>query len=166
MTRIVVGIDGSEASQNALRWALEEAQFHQGARLTVVHAYHLPASRNYSAYADSFLNVSAMVQRIEVDQPRREFDQPPREDDETYVRQGAKRLLNRVLDAARTGPISGKVELLAIPDDPAKTLIDFSRDADMVVVGSRGRGGFKGLLLGSVSQQCLHHAHCPVVVVR
>ena len=50
--------------------------------------------------------------------------------------------------------------------DPAKVLLDRSRDADMLVVGTRGRGGFTGLLLGSVSQKCAQHATCPVLIVR
>ena len=49
---------------------------------------------------------------------------------------------------------------------PSAVLVDESRDADLLVVGSRGLGGFSGLLLGSVSQQCAHHAACPVVIVR
>jgi nucleotide-binding universal stress UspA family protein len=49
---------------------------------------------------------------------------------------------------------------------PARVLLDEARDADLLVVGSRGLGGFRGLLLGSVSQQCAHHAACPLVIVR
>ena len=159
MTRIVVGIDGSSSSENALRWALEEARLRPGSSIKVVHAYRPPEPRYDTAYADVFLDVGAMQRGMELDRGRRD-------EEEIHARQGAERLLEKVLDAARTGPIDGEVELLALPDDPATCLIDLSRDADMVVVGSRGRGGFKGLLLGSVSQQCLQHACGPVVVVR
>lgn len=159
MTRIIVGVDGSESSENALRWALEEADLRQVERVSVVHAFRPPELRNYSAYADTFLDVGAMQRRTEVDRSRRE-------EDAIHARQAAERLLERLLGDARTDPIGADVELLALPNDPAKTLIDMSRNADLLVVGSRGRGGFKGLLLGSVSQQCLQHSRCPVVIVR
>jgi nucleotide-binding universal stress UspA family protein len=61
------------------------------------------------------------------------------------------------------GPV---VKRLVVARDPAKTLIEMSRESDLVVVGNRGHGGFKGLLIGSVSQQLLQHARCPVLVVR
>ncbi|MCA1784005.1 MAG: universal stress protein [Intrasporangiaceae bacterium] len=159
MTRIIVGVDGSESSENALRWALEEADLRQVERVSVVHAFRPPEVRNYSAYTDPFLDAGAMQRRTDTDRARRE-------EDETHANQAAERLLERLLSDARTDPIGADVELLALPNDPAKTLIDMSRDADLLVVGSRGRGGFKGLLLGSVSQQCLQHSRCPVVIVR
>ena len=59
-----------------------------------------------------------------------------------------------------------EIELQAIQGAPAGVLVAASRDADLLVVGSRGHGGFVGLLLGSVSQQCAHHAECPVVIVH
>jgi nucleotide-binding universal stress UspA family protein len=55
---------------------------------------------------------------------------------------------------------------LAVPGNPSEVLIEASREATMLVVGSRGGGGFKGLLMGSVSTQCVHYSHCPVLVVR
>jgi nucleotide-binding universal stress UspA family protein len=59
-----------------------------------------------------------------------------------------------------------EITLRTIQGSPAGVLVDESRDADLLVVGSRGHGGFVGLLLGSVSQQCAHHAECPVVIVH
>lgn len=159
MTRIIVGVDASESSENALRWALQEADLRQVERVVIVHAYRPPEIRNDAAYTDAFLDAGAMQRRTESDRARRD-------EDETHVRQAAERLLERLLSDARTGSDGPDIELLAVPDGPAKALIDLSRDADLLVVGSRGRGGFKGLLLGSVSQQCLQHSHCPVVVVR
>jgi nucleotide-binding universal stress UspA family protein len=58
------------------------------------------------------------------------------------------------------------VEWLAVPGNPSEVLIDASEGATLLVVGSRGVGGFRGLLMGSVSTQCVHHSHCPVLVVR
>ena len=68
--------------------------------------------------------------------------------------------LERVKD--RGVPVTGKI----VEGNPASALIDASRYADLVVVGSRGHGGFTGMLLGSVSHQTIHHAHCPVLVIR
>ena len=159
MRRILVGVDGSEESRSALRWAFDEAKVADGATVTIVHAYRPPEVRSYSAYSDAFLDPASLRRRTDEDRARRE-------DDELHARQGAERVIENLLAEVRTEADRCEVKPVTVPKDPAKTLIDLSRDADLLVVGSRGRGGFAGLLLGSVSQQCVRHARCPVLVVR
>ncbi len=159
MRRILVGVDGSEPSEHALRWAFDEARVVEGAVVTIVHAYRPPEARSYSAYSDAFLDPASIQRRSDEDRVRRG-------EDEVHVRQGAEQALERLIDAVRTEEDRCEVKRITVPKDPAKALIDLSRSADLLVVGSRGRGGFAGLLLGSVSQQCVRHARCPVLVVR
>ena len=75
----------------------------------------------------------------------------------------ARHLLDRIVDAEETNGL--EVQRLLVCGSAAELLIEQGKGADMLVVGSRGRGGFAGLLLGSVSQQVVHHAPCPVVVI-
>jgi nucleotide-binding universal stress UspA family protein len=70
-----------------------------------------------------------------------------------------------ILDASSGGP-QVKITSRVVHGNPAKVLLDAAHDAELLVVGNRGHGGFTGALLGSVSQHCVHHAECPVVVVR
>lgn len=136
-TGVVVGVDGSEGSTAALRWAHHEAGLrHLG--LTAVMAW-------------SYL-----------DQHRPGGDDDFRSD---YDEQQAVAALDAAVDAA-LGPDAGSVSRSPMCDLPARALIEASASADLLVVGARGLGGFKGLLLGSTSQQCLHHAGCPVAVIR
>jgi nucleotide-binding universal stress UspA family protein len=78
----------------------------------------------------------------------------------------AKESLDSVLADSREQLIGLSAESILVEGPAAKVLIDESKDADLLVVGSRGRGGFSGLLLGSVSQYVAHHCSCPVVIVR
>ena len=81
------------------------------------------------------------------------------------VEREAKALLDRA--AAAAPPTEGlEIEWLGVPGNPAEVLVRASLGATLLVVGSRGLGGFMGLVLGSVSSQCVHHSHCPVLVVR
>jgi nucleotide-binding universal stress UspA family protein len=137
---VVVGVDGSEASEAALRWA-HDAALLRGARLQAVHAWSLPYVGDMSAMA-------AVADRVEV------------------FRQAADRQLSSTVDTVLGGKSGVEVVKVLVEGAPAPTLIDAARDADLLVVGSRGHGGFAGLLLGSVSQHCARHATCPVVVVR
>jgi nucleotide-binding universal stress UspA family protein len=136
MARIVVGTDGSEGARAALRFAVEEARL-RSAKLEAVYAWHYPA-----------LALTAPV--------------PATYDDE--LEESAKELLQTALDGIDTSGVEVDRELVRGP--AASALTELAKGADLLVVGSRGHGGFKGLLLGSVSQQCAHHAPCPVVIVR
>jgi nucleotide-binding universal stress UspA family protein len=137
---IVVGVDGSDESLHALRWALEEARS-RGAKLTVIYAWvypHLPPP----GFA------------------------PPVQVDMGGLQLGAEALLDAAVSEV-VGPDAGvECERAAVQGTAAAVLVEAAEDADLLVVGSRGLGGFTGLLLGSVSQQCAHHAPCPVVIVR
>jgi nucleotide-binding universal stress UspA family protein len=135
--RIVVGVDGSALSMNALEFAIEEAQLRH-AELHVTYAY-------------------AVMERPVTGSTGHDYYE--------QVETEAKEFLEGVVaKAPSTDGLS--VEWLAVPGNPAEVLIEASRDATVLVVGSRGVGGFFGLLLGSVSTQCVHHSHCPVLVVR
>jgi nucleotide-binding universal stress UspA family protein len=140
MNTIVVGVDGSESSKEALRWALAEARM-RGSRVLAVHAWSLPAVAAY-AYM-----------------PSEAFDLE-------LLRTSAEERLEAIVAETRDAGAGVEVEQLAVNGLPSKILVEAAEDAEMLVVGSRGHGGFTGLLLGSVSQQCAHHAQCPVVIVR
>lgn len=135
---VVVGVDGSKASDAALEWAAEEARM-RGATLRVVHSWALP-SWSYSAYL-----------------PPASFD-----DVEPAAREDLDRQVVQVLGPHPAVPV--EQELREGP--AAEQILEAAADAVLVVVGSRGRGGFAGLLLGSVSAQVVQHAHCPVTIVR
>lgn len=141
MDRIVVGVDGSESSSEVLRWALAEARFH-GASLEVVLAWEYPP-----VYAASSHGVLL----------------PPESDLAGAAHATVAALL---ADAGMTDETEVEVIETVVPGFAAPTLIDASDHADLLVVGSRGHGAFTGMLLGSVSQHCVSHASCPVVVVR
>lgn len=136
---VVVGVDGSEASKDALRWAIRYARM-AGAAVRAVTAWHYPASYGWAA-------TPAI----------------PEMDLEGDARQGLKEAIEQVIGAAEE-PVTIQTEILEGP--PALTLLKAAEGAEVLVVGSRGHGAFAGMLLGSVSQHCVHHADCPVVVVR
>ncbi len=141
--RIVVGVDGSDSSRKALAWAYDEAG-HHGASLVVVTTWHPPALPMTPPYGSV-----------------------PPEDYGGAPRQEALELLDRF--TSELVPKDPAVDVRTSVEEgknPAKTLIERSKEADLVVVGSRGHGGFVGMLLGSVTQHLVAHAECPVVVVR
>jgi nucleotide-binding universal stress UspA family protein len=159
MEKIVVGIDGSAPSNQALAWALAEAARDGDATVVLVHGYRPPLARDPSA--ETYPYLPAESTRHLAEHHRAEHDEQER-----MARQRAEAVVDRALEAVGGAPPGINVKVVVLARPPAKALVDLSGDADLLVVGSRGRGGFAGLLLGSVSQQCLHHARCPVLVVR
>ncbi len=138
---IVVGIDGSKASMAAFAFAYEEALL-RGIELRVVYAWQVP-NRWAEAYNPEWPADRAWF--------RAEADKAANEHVEQFL---------------ATKPRPEWLEVFAVEQHPAAALMAKTEGAKMLVVGSRGRGGFTGLLLGSVSSACVQHASCPVVVVR
>jgi nucleotide-binding universal stress UspA family protein len=138
MQRIVVGVDGSPPSVEALKWAAGEAARH-GAQLVAVSAWEFP-----------FVPSG----------PGAGFYVGPSAEDLTAQ---AGRQLELALEQADVSSV--EVAQVTEYGSPARVLLDQAASANLLVVGARGHGGFTGLLLGSVSQQCATHAVCPTVVV-
>ncbi|MFR9730051.1 universal stress protein [Saccharopolyspora sp. MS10] len=135
--RILVGVDGSPGSRAALQWALRYAE-QAGGEVAALIASGIPAL-------------------IDVAMPM------PGEG----VTEHAAAVLRRAVDEALASAGSGvHVRRIVVEDHAARALLDEAVNADLLVVGHRGRGGFAGALLGSVAQHCVRHASCPVVVVR
>lgn len=138
--RIVVGVDGSDEARHALAWARDEAVL-RGTALRVVHAWSPPPP---------VTEISAMASPG---------------DDELYEKLAQEVLIDACTTMSADSPASLTIESSAVRGYPSSVLLDEAAEADLLVVGSRGRGGFAGLLLGSVSHQCVHHADGPVAVV-
>ena len=143
MGTIVVGIDGSESSLEALRFAVDEARLRRD-RLRLVHAWSaVPLAPVATA---PYVSVGALPEL------------------ERSVAEAAQHVLDEALSKVDADGVD--VEQRVVKGQAPAALLEAAEDADMVVVGSRGHGGFTGLLLGSVGHALTHHAHCPVVVVR
>ena len=141
MSGITVGIDGSAHSSRALEWALNEAAVRHAA-VTVLTVYPV---------AMTAWTGTAII-----------LPQDPADFQESRL--AAEEMTAKALSQLGDAQPSS-VTVRAISGFPAPELIEASRTADLIVVGSRGGGGFGKLLVGSVSNQVAHHAHCPVVVV-
>jgi len=141
MSGLIVGIDGSHDSHRALEWAMQEAAARH-APLTAVAVHNVAAS----GWTGNPIILPA--------------DEPAL----VEARQAAQELVTKAA-AGLDGTKPASVTVRTVNGFPAQELIEASRDADLLVVGSRGGGGFARLMLGSVSDQVVRHAHCPVVVV-
>ncbi|MFC4561116.1 universal stress protein [Nocardiopsis mangrovi] len=141
--RVVVGVDGSEPSAVALDVALREAA-QRGVGVTVLDAWHSPEPVDLLMYDT-------------------EVPSPARDRAEGHV---VERIDRMVAEARTAATADVPVEVRAVVDHAARALLDQSAGAGLVVLGSRGRGGFRGLLLGSVSHAVLHHTSIPVIVTR
>lgn len=141
MAGIVVGVDGSAHAERALHWAMREAAF-RSAPLTVLHVHPVSTS----------IWGSAPLTYPEAD--RRGEDK---------ARQAVEEMVEKA--AAQFGSDRPEVTVQVVSGTAAGVLIDASGDADLLVLGSRGSGGFSRLLLGSVSTQAAQHARCPVVIL-
>ena len=140
MPGIIVGIDGSDHSHKALEWAMNEAAIRH-APLTVLIVHQV--SVGYWGGSVSYPEDPALSER---------------------ARKAAQEATDKaVAQLGENRPES--ITVLAESGSPADVLVSESSDADLLVVGSRGGGGFSQLLMGAVSSQVAHHAHCPVVII-
>jgi nucleotide-binding universal stress UspA family protein len=136
--RIVVGVDGSASSKAALAWAISQARL-TGETVEAVIAWEFPVGYSF-AFAASAAGVDFQGIAVQV-----------------------------VADAvAELSTLAGPVTIrsIAVEGNPTRVLLDASAGAELLVVGGRGHEGFTEALLGSVSQHCVHHATCPVMVIR
>ncbi|HZB51959.1 MAG TPA: universal stress protein [Mycobacteriales bacterium] len=136
--RVIVGVDGSPAAQEAVRFAAHESAL-RGATVVAVMAVELPDYAWIDPYA-------------------------VREHPEAGFLEQAEDRLRAMLAEIGTGGVP--VQTVVSTEPAPAALVAQSVGADLLVVGSRARGGFRGMLMGSVSLQCVLHAHCPVTVVR
>lgn len=134
--RIVVGVDGSEGSRRALRWAIEQAAA-RGAEVQAVMVWQRTFDYGRGA-----------LWPVDVD-----------------IAKGAGERLAETVAEVASGSPAVTVEQVVAEGDPGHVLCDYSGEADLLVVGSRGLGGFAELMLGSVSSKCAHHSRCPILIV-
>ncbi len=140
---IVVGLDGSDSAVAALRWGVAEAILRR-AKVRVVIAWYMPPfpSRSLAPIRPELADLSADLEA------------------------SARAVLDRAVSEVSNELQGVEVDCRVRKGAPAEVLIEAASGADLLVVGSRGLGGFKGLMLGSVSHQCAQLAACPVVIVR
>ncbi len=135
---IVVGVDGSEASKDALRWAARQADL-TGATLSAMMAWDVPMG-GYGLAIPIPLDLN--------------------------LASDSRRVLDQAIAQTLGENEAAKVWTTVVEGHPAVELLKAAENAELLVVGSRGHGAFTGMLLGSVSEHCVSHSPCPVVVVR
>jgi nucleotide-binding universal stress UspA family protein len=160
MGRIVVGVDGSDDSKAALRWAIEEAG-RRGDDVRAVYVYGLSDEHNpflaaYASFASSTSATRSAEDAVRWQEGRAEA-----------THRQAEGVLSSVVREVRDPDSEVAVDLVVAPGGrPARTLLDEADDCSLLVLGARGRGGFRGLRLGSIAEKCVRHAQCSVMVVR
>lgn len=150
---VVVGVDGSAGAKAALRWAIAEARVRQ-TRLRAVHAWAPDYGAGY--LGGGYASMGGGYGYVAADAAAYV----------SAVRQAAEEMLEGVVAEMAAEAEGIEIERQAVEGVAAQVLVEAAGADDLLVVGSRGHGGFAGLLLGSVSQQCAHHARCPVVIVH
>lgn len=136
-SRVVVGVDGSAGSKRALRWAADYAAS-TGAELHAVTAWTMPMTVGWA------------------------FRPSP----EGVPERHAAKVLESTIDEVFGSERPARLRETIVGAHPAAALLEAARDADLLVVGSRGHGGFAATMLGSVGSQCSRHAPCPVAIIR
>jgi nucleotide-binding universal stress UspA family protein len=136
---IVAGVDGSQPSIEALRWAVRQAEL-TGASIDAVHAWQYPLTASGYGWA------------------------PAGVDETDYAGLAVKMLADAI--AKVNPPAEVPVRQIVVEGNAAQAILETAKHADLLVVGNRGHGGFADALIGSVSTNILHHATCPVLVVR
>ena len=146
MNEIVVGVDGSEESRAALAWAVEEGRLRQ-APVLAIHAWEVPMVPAPTGLVPPSVEVVG---------------------DLTELREDAASLVETMVREIAGDDTDVEIRPLTVEDKPVNALLDAAErnDAQMIVVGSRGHGGFVSLLIGSTSDQVARHATCPVVIHR
>lgn len=135
--RIVVGVDGSDRSKDALRWAAQQAEL-TGATLEAIAVWHDPGVSGLAAANPRELGLSKL----------------------------AEQTLAHAVDEVFGADHPAWLRTRVVEGHAAQVLVDASADADLLVVGSHGHGRFVSALLGPVSTHCVHHARCPITVIR
>jgi nucleotide-binding universal stress UspA family protein len=138
---VIVGVDGSDSSTAALDWAARYAEA-TGDELIAILAWHYPSAAGGPPVGVAPEAVTSEVERSRYD------------------------ILDKAIEASCAGRPSVRVQRKVVYGHAAQALIDESKDAGLLVVGSKGYGGFRGMMLGSISMHCVTYAACPVTVVK